>query len=44
MNYWSRDSSGTIVTMLWDHLIWDCKLLKKERNTLRKRIIAKGGR
>jgi hypothetical protein len=27
-----------------DHLIWDCQLLMKERNTLRKRIIAKGGR
>ena len=24
-----------------DHLIWDCQLLKKERNTLRKRIITK---
>jgi hypothetical protein len=27
-----------------DHLIWDYQLLKKERNALRRRIIAKGGR
>jgi hypothetical protein len=27
-----------------DHLIWDCQLLMKERNTLSRRIIAKGGR
>jgi hypothetical protein len=27
-----------------DHLIWDCKNLKKERNTLRTSIIEKRGR